>query len=1155
MEVVDDDDLVTGRNIGLQIKSGQSYFRRARRDGWTFPGNNDHLAYWLGHTLPIVVVLVAPNKKAYWQVVNTDTVTENPNGFTLFIPKSQPFDASTKDRLLQIAGRDSSVLGALPRRYEQLPPDAVRVLRRAADLDRLAAARLADRLAGGNATSKMTVASLLAAEPTWLARSPAAEDLWMTIGAYAAAHDHQRESADAFQRAAEVGGPRSAAACAFAGLMLLYDGDRDQSPALLRQARDGGAILLADIGLTALSLPANDARAFEIPPSIRDATAAEIDAEPTVLNFLSEGAIRRGDLNKGVEYQERALARNDAGMSGTGLALAQAIFRRESASTHPSAREHRRAIAHAQAAVEERRRWHGPSPEALAWLLRFYITTGEVKEALTAALPASLGGTAREYEAADPEVARLGALAAHLACDATALTFFLDALPEDAQTRLVRAQISDTDSMSRQELVAIWTRLVEEATDDEMAAKCVSRLAFLGAWPPQADDLNRRSIMQPADIAVLKAVYLARSGNRESGLAELRYLARQNPSAAHALVLILEEDVSPSAAIDESERQVAVSQDPRLRLQLVGLLRNHGHAVRAAQVAERTIRDTSLAAFLRLELCRWYIAEKQRVNDIAAAVKLAREGLEIADDPQFAWVVVSGLLELGQPAEAREALARYRPQPVSDQEVHLWVHLHLGQPLTEDDAQTVLELVDRQPGGQVRQGLIWLLVRYVQLAAQQGIAVFSRPLVERVEALSLELQAGDEHAIWRVRLDDDEAIRKFLTRRQPDPAVLNRLAEGVSDGTAGLWELAQETNQPYGAVLLQRPVGVLFASDLTQGLRRAGESAARSALDIGRAVIDMSSLHLLNLIDHEDRLALRSAIRDLFIPATMANDAIRTRDAIHNTAVASQHLSLGADGQIERTSMSAVQRGWLREQAGLLEDAIRGLHPQAVSQPGGPLADAIALAADLKIAIWCDDAYGRQRARGRGVPAFSLLDVLTVLIDRNERTESSRVLRRLACQYVVDLPLDGSDAAAVAEDTHWRIGPVHALLSRPGWWRHHGQAWPQAWYLVARAARRHSDAALASMTKAALTGALQAATPGLRTQRYQELVVIALRACHAVGQSAPQGLLPDLAELVGQNCAVAPASVLRALVSDLNQQSVADAVTVAQRLLPGVPLS
>ncbi|GLZ02395.1 DUF4365 domain-containing protein [Actinoplanes sp. NBRC 103695] len=1134
LEIISSDDLVTGRNIGLQIKSGESYFRRPRRlrDGWTFSASNDHLAYWLGHTLPIVVVLVTPEKKAYWQVVSPATVTEKPNSFTLFIPESQPFDESARDRLSEIAGRSGGVLEALPRRYEQLPPDAARALRRAADLDRLGVARLADRLAEGSDLSQMTAASLLAAKPTWLTFSPAAEDLWMAVGVYAAAHGHRRQAAGAFEQAAAIGGPRSARAHAFAGLMLLYDGDRDQSPALLRQAREGGATLLADIGLTALSLPANDARAFEVPPSIRDATAAQIDAEPTVLNFLSEGAIRRGDLNNAVTYQEQALARHGDGMGGTRLALAQALFRRESASTQPSARENRRAVIHAQAAVEGRRRWRGPSAEALAVLLRIYIVTGEAKEAITAALPASQGGTATDYEAADPEVARHGALAAHLAGDAAALAFFLSSLPDDAQTRLVRAQTCDLDGLSRQELVAMWTRLVDEATDDEMTAKCVSRLAFLGVWPPQADDLDQRSIMQSADIAVLKAAHLARSGRQERGLAELRHLAHRDPSAAHALVLILEEDVSREAAIDESQRQVRVSQDPRLRLQLVGLLRAHGDYDRAAEIAERTIRDPSLANFLRLELCRWLIAEKQRTNDIAAAISVAREGLEITDDPQLAWVLVSSLLELGRLSEAREALARHRPQPVSDREVHLWVHLHLGQPLTANDAQTMLDLVDRRPAGRVRQGLITLLVRDVQLAAQEGTAAFPQPIVEQVEALAAELQTGDEHGIWQVQLSDDNTIRELLTRRQPDPAVLNRLIDGVRSGTVGLPELARETNQPYGAALLHRPAGVLFASDLTLGLRRVGEGAARSALEAGEAVIDMSSLHLLNLLEHEDQLTLRGAIRDLFIPVTTVNDAIRTSDAVRSTTVAFQHLSLKADGQIDRTTLSAVKRGWLREQAALLEEAIRGLQPRSIPQPSRAPADTIALGADLDVAMWCDDSYGRQQARGRGVSTFSLLDLLTVLWDRNNEIDVSRILRRLAAQYVVDLPLDADDAAAVAAETDWEVGPVHVLLSRPAWWKHCGQTWPDSWYTIAKAARLHSDTALTSMTKAALSGAIQDVTPGLRTRRYQELTVIALRACHAASKNVPHNFLVDLADSVGQDVAAAPTFLLRALIRE-----------------------
>ncbi len=56
-EIVADDDLVAGRLLGLQIKGGDSWFSHPERDeGWVFRENNDHLAYWLGYSLPVIGV-------------------------------------------------------------------------------------------------------------------------------------------------------------------------------------------------------------------------------------------------------------------------------------------------------------------------------------------------------------------------------------------------------------------------------------------------------------------------------------------------------------------------------------------------------------------------------------------------------------------------------------------------------------------------------------------------------------------------------------------------------------------------------------------------------------------------------------------------------------------------------------------------------------------------------------------------------------------------------------------------------------------------------------------------------------------------------------------------------------------------------------------
>ena len=112
-EVKDDgsDPTITGEILGLQIKGGGSWFGRPTPDklGWTFRESADHLAYWLGHTTPVIVILVRPDKSAaYWQVISPQTVKETTTGssFTTVVPASQPFDGS--------AGVDRTRFGGHP---------------------------------------------------------------------------------------------------------------------------------------------------------------------------------------------------------------------------------------------------------------------------------------------------------------------------------------------------------------------------------------------------------------------------------------------------------------------------------------------------------------------------------------------------------------------------------------------------------------------------------------------------------------------------------------------------------------------------------------------------------------------------------------------------------------------------------------------------------------------------------------------------------------------------------------------------------------------------------------------------------------------------------------------------------------------------------
>ena len=124
----------------------------------------------------------------------------------------------------------------------------------------------------------------------------------------------------------------------------------------------------------------------------------------------------------------------------------------------------------------------------------------------------------------------------------------------------------------------------------------------------------------------------------------------------------------------------------------------------------------------------------------------------------------------------------------------------------------------------------------------------------------------------------------------------------------------------------------------------------------------------------------------------------------------------------------------------------------------------------------------RQRARSRGVPSFSVLDLTTVLRRRGADIDTEdQLARHLAAQAVADMPLTGPALIALAAGHDWEPGPARAALARPGWWALHDSDWRPLWHQLAAEASAHSPAALILLTRAASTWRL----PGkLRARDY-----------------------------------------------------------------------
>ncbi|MFF4689109.1 DUF4365 domain-containing protein [Streptomyces sp. NPDC001307] len=110
-EVVDA-ELVKGRLLALQIKSGSSWFREQGPGGWWFRPDAEHIQYWTNHSLPVVIVLYHPEReRCYWQLVNRETLVETcGGGWKLLVPEAQVLDESARAALSQAAEGDPYTL-------------------------------------------------------------------------------------------------------------------------------------------------------------------------------------------------------------------------------------------------------------------------------------------------------------------------------------------------------------------------------------------------------------------------------------------------------------------------------------------------------------------------------------------------------------------------------------------------------------------------------------------------------------------------------------------------------------------------------------------------------------------------------------------------------------------------------------------------------------------------------------------------------------------------------------------------------------------------------------------------------------------------------------------------------------------------------------
>ncbi|WP_291520078.1 DUF4365 domain-containing protein [Acidovorax sp.] len=102
VEIFDEvDPYPTGKLLALQIKSGKSFFEEPLPDdgGFVFRPEPKHVHYWLGHTMPVLVLFFNPEtEEMYWQQVTKEKLSSTGKGWKLTVPKSQRLEKDVLPR-------------------------------------------------------------------------------------------------------------------------------------------------------------------------------------------------------------------------------------------------------------------------------------------------------------------------------------------------------------------------------------------------------------------------------------------------------------------------------------------------------------------------------------------------------------------------------------------------------------------------------------------------------------------------------------------------------------------------------------------------------------------------------------------------------------------------------------------------------------------------------------------------------------------------------------------------------------------------------------------------------------------------------------------------------------------------------------------------
>lgn len=105
IEFIDENSEPTGLMVGVQVKSGQSYFAAETTETVSYSANEKHQKYWELYPVPVILILHHPGRKeTFWVDARQEFRTGKVEGNKIRVPKCNNFMSSSVNDIFKNAG-------------------------------------------------------------------------------------------------------------------------------------------------------------------------------------------------------------------------------------------------------------------------------------------------------------------------------------------------------------------------------------------------------------------------------------------------------------------------------------------------------------------------------------------------------------------------------------------------------------------------------------------------------------------------------------------------------------------------------------------------------------------------------------------------------------------------------------------------------------------------------------------------------------------------------------------------------------------------------------------------------------------------------------------------------------------------------------------